>query len=483
MKRISFAILFFVIVLRLSSQPLYFSYPFTLSDNITGNTHPRVVLIQNDPLLIWGSPINDDLLFYSKWNGNSFSTPLALTYTDESTMLGNAEGAAIKSKGDTVYVTYVSADVNHNHSIFLRRSFDGGLTFSDTIIVNNRTLGSSIEFANLEIDESGNPMVIYVRSENGDRAKYVFTRSLDAGSTFIPEIEVNDNPLEPVCECCPASLNKINNKLFVAFRNNDNNIRDFYVAISENGGISFDSLRQIDFSNYFTSQCPTSGVSSILTGNDLTSVFMSKINNQSVIRGNTLDINNYTAGPQYDIDPDCYVGGYTMNYPEIAGSGDTIGIVWQDNRSGQVKCYISSSTTGITGLSAPQLISDSSVGGSIHLNPHISFKNGIFHITWRDFNNNTVRYRKASFDSSILSSENIEPNSFSFEIYPSPASNVLTVTGSGQLTKSVLIFDMLGNRIEEKTSSLPFKINTENYSNGIYFISIDGWSKRFVVHH
>lgn len=472
-----------MVAFGLSSQPLYFSYPFSLSDNITGNTHPRVVLVQNDPFLIWGSPINDDLLFYSKWNGNSFSTPLALTYTDEGTMLGNAEGASIKSKGDTVYVTYVSADVSHNHSIFLRRSFDGGLTFSDTIVVNDRTLGSAIEFANLEVDENGNPMIIYVRSENGDRAKYVFTRSFDAGSTFIPEVEVNNNPLEPVCECCPASLNKINNKLFVAFRNNDNNIRDFHVAISENGGISFDSLRRVDFSNYFTSQCPTSGVSSILTGGNLTSVFMSKINNQAVIRGNTLDINNYSAGTQIDIDPNCYVDGYTMNYPEIAGSGDTLAIVWQDNRSGQVKCYISSSTTGISGLSAPQLISDTDAGGNIHFNPHIAYKNGIFHITWRDFNNSTVRYRKASFDSSILSSENIETNSFSFEIYPSPASSFLTITGSGWLTKRVFIYDIIGNKIDEKTSSFPLEINTADYSNGVYFISIDGVSKRFVVHH
>ena len=103
---------------------------------------------------------------------------------------------------------------------------------------------------------------------------------------------------------------------------------------------------------------------------------MVKENNKTMIKANTLNKTNLVAGPEYYADQSVITGLFTMNYPEIDGNGDTIGIVWQDNRTGVVKTYISVSTTGMSGLSQPQIISDFT--GTVHQNPHLVFKNGIF---------------------------------------------------------------------------------------------------------
>ena len=136
--------------LTLQSQTLFFSFPFQVSGPSTGNAHPRLALVNDQPLVVWGDPSNNQNLMYSHWNGNGFDAPIQLTYDDENTMLGYAEGPVVKSKGDSVYICYVSMGTNE-HRVYLRRSLDGGQTFSDTILVNDRSFGSMLEYANMTL--------------------------------------------------------------------------------------------------------------------------------------------------------------------------------------------------------------------------------------------------------------------------------------------------------------------------------------------
>lgn len=447
------------------SQPLYFSFPFQVSDATTGNTHPRVTLVNNDPFIVWGAPSLNDNLFFSKWNGTSFNAPQQLTYNDEMVMLGYAEGPVVKSKGDSVYIIYVSMGMTE-HRVYMRKSIDGGINFSDTLIVNDRANGVSLEYANMELDEMGNPSVVFIRNEIGDYPKNVFYRSMDAGNTFLPEVVAIDSANGVPCECCPASLQIENNYVYTIFRNNISNIRDFYVSISDNGGISFDSTRRIDNSNWFSGSCPASGPSAVISGDSLLSVFMVKINNQSLIKAAALHKTNLTAGSEIFVDPGFPVGSYNMNYPEIAGSGDTIGIVWQDNRTGQNKIYMSTSLTGLAGLSSPQLVSDFT--GAVHVNPHLVFKNGIFHITWRDFTNSAMWYRKASFDAGILSIADNNTNDIS--IYPNPANDFVQLSAPDFST--IEIYDLTGKIVISQKVDGSKKINTGTLCPGVYQIKI-----------
>lgn len=464
LQKLIFLLFLFVSVIS-EAQNLFFSFPFQISSPITGNTRPRVALVNDEPLVIWGDPANDDVVMYSHWNGNGFDAPIQLTHPDETVMLGYAEGPVIKTFGDTVYICYVSMGM-FEHRAYLRKSIDGGQNFSDTILINDRSFGVMLEYANMALDANGNPMVLFIRSEAGENPKYVVYHSSDGGNTFTGEINATpDSTMQP-CECCPASLEIDNNMVYCTYRNNISNIRDFYVSISENGGISFDSLRRIDNTDWFSTSCPASGASSMISGDSLISVFMVKENNRSMIKASAIHKTTYGAGPEYFVDPQVLAGTFQMNYPEIAGNGDTIGIVWQDNRSGSNKTYISYSTTGLHALSQPVLISD--FVGITHQNPHLVFKNGIFHITWKDFNNDIVWYRKASFNSNILSS--YEDNKNQFTIFPNPAQNEISLSCPINQFYQIEILDLTGKSIYSGTLNSIQKINTEDFASGVYQI-------------
>jgi hypothetical protein len=449
-------------------QPLYFSFPFPVSGSATGNTHPRITLVNDNPLVLWGAPVDNDNLFYSTWNGSGFNAPVQLTHDDEAVMLGYAEGPVIKSKGDSVFIIYVSMGPTE-HRVYLRKSVDAGLTFSDTMIVNDRSYGFSLEYANMELDENGNPNIIFIRNENGFLPHHVLYRSVVDGNTFLGEIQVTPDSLgQQACECCPASVAVDANRIYCAYRNNISNIRDFYVSVSDNFGITFDSLKRIDFGNWFAGSCPASGSSSIISGDSLLSVFMTKINGQSIIKANSLHKTTLQAGPEYLVDPLFPTGSYIMNYPEIAGSGDTIGIVWHDNRNGQNNCNISVSTTGLSGLSSPQLVSD--FAGNINHNPHLVFKNGIFHITWRDFSNGNVWYRKASFNSAIAALSESEKNQVRF--VPNPVNSELTVQNPEECAFQLFLYDFTGRLVLSTWIEGSQKINTGAFAPGVYELTI-----------
>lgn len=474
--KIFFSAWFLALISLGFSQQIYFSFPFQLSGSATGNVHPRVALVNNEPIVVWGDPSSDGTLQYSLWNGSGFDSPQQLTYSDEMIMMGYAEGPVMLTKGDSVFVCYVSMAPSE-HRVYLRKSIDGGLNFSDTILVNDRSNGLSLEFANMTLDENGNPMIVFIRFEQDDVPKHVYYRSFDGGNTFTGEINATPDTSSQPCECCPAALISDNSFVYCIYRNNDDNIRDFYVSVSENGGISFDSLQRIDNSNWYSVSCPVSGPAAMISGDSIISVYMNKENNQSMIKANTMHKTDFTVGPEYYVDPGVLSATYQMNYPEIAGNGDTIGIVWQDNRSGQVKSYFSYSVSGMNGLSAPILLSDFISG--LQLNPHLVYKNGTFHFVWRDYSNNIVWYRKASFDSSILSVAETNQNLFS--VHPNPSDEYFFLEGNFDVNERIEILDLTGRQITEFTYEANKKINTGNLLPGVYIIKTNKFGSKTVL--
>ena len=68
----------------------------------------------------------------------------------------------IAAKGDTVYVVFTSAATTQS-SIMLIKSFDGGVSFSDTIRVSENDPSHKFRMGNVRIDKNGNPVVNYMQ--------------------------------------------------------------------------------------------------------------------------------------------------------------------------------------------------------------------------------------------------------------------------------------------------------------------------------
>ena len=100
------------------------------------NIFPRLTLTSNDiPLVIWED--NSPAVIYSaRKTGATFSTPIAIN-GGGIPYVATWTGPEIGSSGDTAFVVFMTAIANaKSYSV---RTIDGGLTFSDTIRIDNET--------------------------------------------------------------------------------------------------------------------------------------------------------------------------------------------------------------------------------------------------------------------------------------------------------------------------------------------------------
>ena len=117
----------------------------------------------------------------------------------------------------------------------MKRSFDGGLTFSDTIRVSDNSNTHKFAMPNLTVREDGNPVISYMECLRGwTHWKQMVKTSFNFGTTFSAATDVSAlAPGEP-CDCCQSTLVSSGNSVFLLFRNNDVNVRNSYIAKSCN---------------------------------------------------------------------------------------------------------------------------------------------------------------------------------------------------------------------------------------------------------
>ena len=89
----------------------------------------------------------------------------------------------------------------------LIKSFDGGLTFSDTIRVSENNLNYKFRMGNVVVKEDGNPIVSYMQyALNWTDPKQMVNTSANLGSSFFGAVEGSQlAPGEP-CDCCKSRL-------------------------------------------------------------------------------------------------------------------------------------------------------------------------------------------------------------------------------------------------------------------------------------
>ena len=86
---------------------------------------------------------------------------------------------------------------------------------------------------------------------------------------FLPSIAVGITTVsqEP-CDCCQPDLEiSDNGDIYLAYRNNINDIRDTYIAIKPNGSNSFNQPIQASFHDDYNEHCPSSGPSMEIDNN------------------------------------------------------------------------------------------------------------------------------------------------------------------------------------------------------------------------
>ena len=467
MQKILFLSLFCLFSETTKAQ-LFLSDAITVSEEGTGARAPRIALLENNnPVVYWGKQGSNPRLYIAQWNDDSFGESLLInTNGVEPDLWGGGLGPQIVSQDNTVFLVFE----NYGQGIYCSKSTDGGTTFDNPVEVFIAPQGRVATLPTLGIDATGNPIVGFITTNFSEQnAQYEVAKSLDGGATFeLPVVASAPASGDEVCECCSGSIGvAAGDEVYLTFRNNDNNLRDIWVAKSSDGGASFTEATDIDETDWQVESCPQSGPDMLVNGDNLSAVFYNGADGQKIYFS-AVDKNTMELESHFHITP--LVEDKGQNYPAVAGSGDTLAVVWQENGQFGWDIMMAWTTTG-----PADLLNNKMVIANDNLSerqPDILYENGKFHIVYEDSNTGHVLYKIASFDPSVSTTEPIAAT-YAVNIQPNPFLEKTRITFDNPNSEMVDIFviNTHGQIVQQHKTINNFSTITD-LEKGIYFLKV-----------
>ena len=463
------AFLFTFLSVVLWSQPIisWEEEIFVTQTNEFGNTRPRICLTAQDiPLVVFGKA-SSGLLYTARLVGSLFNTPLPLLPDNMTSYLTTWTGPDVASNGDTVIVVFKAQPIDFG-KVYSLRSLDGGLTFSDTIRVDNHPLGHAW-LPSLDIDENSNPSVVYMAHDlNGMNPTYNVVHSINKGLTYENEMEITLAIPQEACDCCPAEYVINGNQHALLYRNNDANIRDIYAVYSDDDGANYSSYVNVNDLNWALNSCPSTGPHGIFNnGNLLTASASAASGKYRAYLSETVTSPSLVLQSQTMMTPPGNTNG-AQNYPRISGKNDTIVLIWQESSPSNNDIFSGITVSGSIQelVDSKAIVNDSTLGSQS--NPDIIYANGKIHCVFQDAISGKVIYKRG-----ILSMNSISqiPNQ-DIIVFPNPLSTSLTIK-SNLLTTSYTIYNVLGEIVQTGVlTSLQTEVNLSALPNGTYQLTI-----------
>lgn len=149
---------------------------------------------------------------------------------------------SIAARGDTVYAVWNDGRNNGDFiaHIYFAKSTDAGRSFGPNVQVDdNNTAYTGCDHASLAVDKNG---VIYVVWEDSRRwdLDIRFAKSTDGGRTFLPSVRVDDVNDRTVKQEFPAIAVDNDSIVYVAWNDYRDTLISIYSARSPDGGFTFD---------------------------------------------------------------------------------------------------------------------------------------------------------------------------------------------------------------------------------------------------
>jgi Secretion system C-terminal sorting domain len=453
--------------LSFAQNGLLWTTPLPISTLAFGTASPRLTLLPDgNPAAVWGSQTK---IWFSKMENGVFLAPKEIITGGIVPGLYDFGGLDIASSGTHIFVVFE----RFQQGIFCVRSEDAGNTWSAPVTVFTNATGRGSTISSVAVDALGNPMVSFLyQLSNETNANVQLVRSLDAGLTF----SVITNASTPaggdfVCECCYQDILPTGgDTVFVAFRNNQTNLRDTWVTRSTDGGTVFDAACDVDAIDWVVNACPFSGPRLMQIKNDsLFSVWMAKTSAGLRVFGSTLQGGSMVKGWEFALPPTTAANLYNQNHPDVAGNQDTIAMVWEESGfSGSLgqEIICAFSTTGTVGLSGNR--NNVSMASSSQKFPQLAYKNGVFHLIYSDPIKGVV-YRAGTV---------VAPNAIhditnaNLQIMPNPVEDILHFESNIEQGK-VMVFSTLGVLLQkEKFIGKKNRIVVGDLVSGFYFLKM-----------
>lgn len=448
--------------------------PKDISPKTYGNMHPRITVDgSGNPMVIWGR-MSDASVFFSRWTGNTFSTPVKLNPTGFSVATASWMGPDIASKGDTVYVVVKQTPENLSTSnIYIIRSFDAGMTFSAPIRVD-AIADSLSRFPTVAIDAGGHPIVAFMKFDSKFmKSRWVVAKSSDYGSTFSKDVKVSgwSGMDAEICDCCPGAVISSGDVTAMLYRDNLKNIRDIWTGISTDNNTTYNRGFRTENTNWNINSCPASGPEGVIIGDSLYTVFLS---------GGSGDLRTYLSrssignGKANTVSP--LTGSIAnlsqQNYPRIASSGNAMAIVWKQIVNGRTQLPILFTKDITKGFPATY----ENVDLNDNTNVDVAMTSDKVFVVWEDDNTGTITYRTGTYVP-VANSVKDEIVQGDFSIYPNPASDFIEIESDKYLGLTKIYSQTGANVLEAESRE---KIDIRCLPSGVYFLKIGNKLCRFV---
>jgi|TARA_R110000737_G_scaffold193532_1_gene214815 hypothetical protein len=437
-----------------------------------GIVRPRLALTDDNRAMVIMTRIQNGQIYFTQEVAGNFTTPIPLLPSTMQSYIANWTGPDTDVRGDTIVVVFKAMPFEQGH-VYSIRSADGGLTFSDTIRVDNHMIGRAW-MPSMAMDNDGNPLVTYmVHDANSTNPRYVYSRSTDAGLTYTNEQEIASNINGEACDCCPAEMVSSGNKQVLLFRNNETNVRDIYGVYSNDNGATFGSNDNIDETNWLISSCPASGPHATFIDTSLYTIYMSAASGTNTIYLSKSKANNlltFENRQTVSASPNS-----PQNFPRIASENNVMVAAWSE--------YVSNNYEIVTAISLNENLAQFSTTNQqansnstgTQTNPDIQIKNGVIHLVYQDLGSQKVIYKKGLIG--LIGLE--EESSITDIIYPNPISANQEISLPKELSNSNYhLFDMSGKEVH-LFSNPEGKLIIPLIDNGMYLLYCEKNSKTY----
>jgi len=387
------------------------------------------------------STFNVDVYFTrSTDGGESFSTPLLVNDTTRAAQ--DMPSITVDSSGEKVFVAWQdtrNSGVTPNFDIYMSKSTDGGLSFLPSVRVDDTGVVDTSDQQSPSIGCTRSGDTVYVawqdeRNRNGaDNFDVYFSRSVDAGMTFEPDVLVNDTVgTNQSTQGSPSLWISKSGNISIVWRDNRFGPYQVYFAKSIDGGQSFLGHKRVT---------------------------------------DTLDS-----------------GGIP---PSICSRNDSlIYVVWKDARTYSQTgddIYFSFSTDSGDSFSANVMVNDTLVmEDAWQWCPTICVnESGEVFVAWEDGRNHPLNpdvYFAAGQYVGISEYNGKNQTSTFIQLFPNPFHHVLTIKCEGNDIDKVELFDVLGRRVRhiDINNKGLIKLDVRDLSTGIYFIKVEAGEKSLI---
>lgn len=429
MRHIYLVVLMIIPFCSNAQQGISWEPEITVADGATyGNIRPRLALTNDDtPVVVFGKPAGGEL-FVARGAGATFNVPVAILPAGLDSYLANWTGPDIGADGDNVVVVF-KAEPYLDGNIYAVRSTDGGVTFSDTIRVDDYDLGQTWMPA-LDMDDAGNPQITYMTFDaSGGDERIAVVSSLDGGLTYQPQQVVTASTSGVACDCCPPEMIANGAYRMAIFRNNISNIRDSWASLSEDSGATYNSSENLDLLNWMITSCPSTGPAGIIIGDSAYVVSASKGagGNYRVYVSTTGLAGGLNLASVDPMDPPTDGPADTQNFPRISGVNDTLVMVWEEKEGPNSEIMCAVTTDGSAQSLASYKSRVNSVLTGFQGKPDVIYQNGYVHVVFQDYLSGDLLYRRGQ----IVDVTGFGEEAFlDVELYPNPAKNSVNLVGT-----------------------------------------------------